>query len=73
MPVPRGWHDAYVGTLRSRETYLGGDPVEMNAEITRRDCNPGRSQVFYLVSSKPRSHPDWEEMRRARERVTCAA
>ena len=72
MPRPAGWHEAYAGTLRSRETYLEGDAVLLNAEITRRDCTPGRSQVFYVVSTKPRDHPDWEELRRARERVTCA-
>lgn len=71
MPVPRGWHEAYAGTLRSHETYLEGDPVTLHAEITRRDCNSARSQVFYVVSTKPRDHPDWGEMRRARSALAC--
>jgi hypothetical protein len=72
MPTPPGWHEAYAGTLTSRETYLEGDPVTLNAEITRRDCNPARSQVFYVVSSKPRDDPGWAELREARNRITCA-
>jgi hypothetical protein len=69
--APAYWDEAYAGTLRSRETYLGGEPVTLNAEITRRDCTRARSQVFYLISAKPREHPDWQEMRRARAAVSC--
>jgi hypothetical protein len=69
--APPEWAEAYTATLRSHETYLGGEPVTLNAEITRRDCTRSRSQVYYLVSSKPRDHPDWREMREARERITC--
>jgi len=65
------WDDAYVGTVRSRETYLGGEAVTLNAEILRRDCTRTRSQVFYLLSTKPRDHPDWEEMRNSRAQVSC--
>ncbi|MBC8024170.1 MAG: hypothetical protein H7Y14_13680 [Burkholderiales bacterium] len=68
---PRGWDEAYAGTLRSRETYLGGDEVNMNVEITRRDCDRKRSQVFYLLSWKPPAHPDWSDMRKARATVSC--
>jgi len=71
MPTPAGWDEAYAGTLRSRETYLEGDAVTLNAEITRRDCNPARSQLFYLVSSKPRDDPGWDEMRKARAAFAC--
>jgi len=71
MPVPEGWDEAYAGTLRSHETYLEGDAVTLNAEITRRDCNPARSQLFYLVSSKPRDDPGWDEMRKARAAIVC--
>ena len=72
VPAPAGWQEAYAGTLRSRETYLEGDPVALNTEIVRRDCNPARSQVFYVVSSKPRDDPDWEQLRAARNRIACA-
>ena len=73
MPVPGDWQEAYAGTLRSRETYLEGDAVVVNVEITRRDCDRARSQVFYLLSWKPRDHRDWDEMRTARGRITCNA
>ncbi|HUQ27120.1 MAG TPA: hypothetical protein VM051_00915 [Usitatibacter sp.] len=71
MPAPRDWEEAYAGTVRSRETYLGGDVVTLNAEITRRDCTRSRSQVFYLLSPKPRDHADWDEMRKGRDRIPC--
>ena len=71
MPVPKGWDDAYEGTLRSRETYLEGDEVSLNTEIVRRDCGRRKSQLFYIVSTKPREHRDWEEMRKGRDRTTC--
>lgn len=70
-PAPPQWDEAYVGTVRSQETYLGGDPVTLNAEITRRDCTRSRSQVFYLLSAKPREHRDWEEMRKGRATASC--
>jgi hypothetical protein len=71
MPVPAGWHEAYEGTLKSRETYLEGDAVTLHAEIVRRDCSPARSQVFYLVSLKPRDDPGWDELREARNGIRC--
>jgi hypothetical protein len=71
MEVPRDWDEAYAATVRSRETYLEGDAVVLNAEITRRDCDRTRSQVFYALSWKPREHPDWTELRAARQRTRC--
>jgi hypothetical protein len=71
MDRPPDWDEAYAGTLRSRETYLQGDAVEANVEITRRDCTRTRSQVFYLLSWKPRAHRDWTELRDIRATVTC--
>jgi hypothetical protein len=68
---PHEWDEAYAGTLRSRESSLDGDPVLLNVEITRRDCTRARSQVFYLLSWKPREHADWDDMRKARERIRC--
>ncbi len=69
--APPQWEEAYAGTLRSRETSIGGDDVILNAEITRRDCTRTRSQVFYLLSEKPREHPDWQEMRKTRAAASC--
>ena len=71
MQVPRNWDEAYVATLRSRETYLEGDALTLNAEITRRDCSRSRSQVFYALSSKPREHGDWRALRAARDAASC--
>jgi hypothetical protein len=71
MPAVKNWEEAYAGTLDSRETYLEGAPVTMHAEVTRRDCDRNRSQVFFALSLNPREHPDWNEMRKARERTSC--
>jgi len=73
MQVPRKWDEAYAATVRSRETYLEGEAVTLNAEITRRDCDRARSQVFYALSRKPRDHDDWRVMRAARDAVSCQA
>src|SRR4051812_36111003 len=34
-----GWDDAYTGKISTHETYLGGDPVILYTEVTRRDCD----------------------------------
>jgi hypothetical protein len=68
---PADWQEAFAGTLRTREPSLQGDEVNLNIEITRRDCDRARSQVFYLVSWKPFQHSDWRYMRGVRERITC--
>ena len=71
LPAVRGWDEAYAGRLASRETYLEGDPVVLHAEITRRDCDRKRSQVFFVLSRQPRDDPAWNEMRRMRDTVGC--
>jgi hypothetical protein len=71
LPAVKGWDEAYAGELSSHETYLEGAPVVMHAEVTRRDCDRNRSQVFFALSLKPRDHPEWEEMRRMRSRIFC--
>lgn len=71
MPPVSEWDEAYAGTLSSHETYLEGAPVVMHAEVTRRDCDRKRSQVFYALSLKPRDDPAWRDMRKNRERIAC--
>ena len=71
LPAVQGWDEAYAGELSSHETYLEGAPVVMHAEVTRRDCDRNRSQVFFVLSLKPRDHPEWQEMRRIRSRISC--
>lgn len=71
MERVEGWDEAYAGTLSSHETYLEGAPVVMHAEVTRRDCDRKRSQIFYALSLKPREHPAWVSLRRNRDRISC--
>jgi hypothetical protein len=71
MPRVHGWDEAYSGTFTSHETYLEGDPVVMHAEITRRDCDAKRAQVFFVLSHSPRDDPAWADMRRLRDTVSC--
>jgi hypothetical protein len=71
MAAVEGWDEAYSGMLTSHETYLEGEPVVLHAEITRRDCDRKRSQIFYALSLKPREHPAWHDLRRNRARISC--
>jgi hypothetical protein len=71
MPLVKDWEEAYAGTLSSHETYLEGAPVTLHAEVTRRDCDRNRSQVFFAVSLKPRDDPEWTAMRKARDGIRC--
>ncbi len=66
-----GWDESFVGTLASRETYLEGDPVVLYAEVTRRDCDAHRAQVFFVLSLKPRDRPEWQAMRKTRAGISC--
>lgn len=67
----RGWDEAYVGTLASRQTYIDGKPIVLHAEVTRRDCDSHRAQVFFAISLKDREGPAWEAMRKVRETIAC--
>ena len=71
MPAVRGWDEAYAGRLVSHETSLEGEPLVMHAEITRRDCDRKRSQVFFALSRQPRDDPAWKEMRKIRDAIGC--
>jgi hypothetical protein len=71
MAAVKGWDEAYSGTLVSRETYLDGEPVVMHAEITRRDCDRKRAQLFFALSYAPRDDAQWDEMRKARAGISC--
>jgi hypothetical protein len=71
MTPLKGWDEAFSGVLVSRETYLNGDPVLMHAEITRRDCDRKRAQVFFAVSYAPRDNAAWNEMRKTRDGIVC--
>jgi hypothetical protein len=66
-----GWDEAYAGTLTSHETHLGGNPLVLHAEITRRDCGRSRVQVFFALSQSPRDAASWPDLRKARERISC--
>jgi hypothetical protein len=71
MPAVKGWDDAFSGTLVSRETYLDGEPVVMHAEITRRNCDRKRAQLFFALSYAPRDDARWQEMRKTRAGISC--
>ena len=71
MAPVKGWDEAYSGTLVSRETYLKGEPVVLHAEITRRDCDRKRAQLFFALSYAPRDGAEWHEMRRTRVGISC--
>jgi hypothetical protein len=71
MAPVRGWDESYAGTFSSRETYLEGDPVVMHAEITRRDCDSKRAQVFFALSHSPRDAAAWDDMRKVRDTISC--
>jgi len=72
-PAPHvaGWDDAYVGTLASNQTYVDGAPIVLHAEVTRRDCDAHRAQVFFALSLKPRDDPHWQAMRAVRAGISC--
>lgn len=71
MAPVKGWDEAFSGLVTSRETYLDGSPLVMHAEITRRDCDRKRAQVFFALSYAPRENAAWHEMRRKREGISC--
>ncbi|MGZ5067389.1 MAG: hypothetical protein ACXWG1_17475 [Usitatibacter sp.] len=73
MSPVRGWDESYSGTFTSRETYLEGDPAVMHAEITRRDCDSKRAQVFFVLSYSPRDDPAWDGMRKVRDAISCGS
>jgi len=66
-----GWDIAYRGKISTRETYLSSEPVTLYAEVTRRDCDKDRAQVFFAMSLEPPDAAEWDEMRRMRDRVRC--
>ena len=71
MASVKGWDEAYSGTIASHETYLEGAPLVMHTEITRRDCDRRRTQLFFAVSYAPPDSPEWDEMRKTRDGISC--
>jgi hypothetical protein len=71
MAGVKGWDEAYSGTLASRETYLEGAPVLMYTEITRRDCDRKRVQLFFAISYSPPDSAEWDGMRKTRDAISC--
>ena len=71
MEAVKGWDEAYSGTLASHETYLDGAPLVMHVEVTRRDCDRKRVQLFFALSFKPPASPEWVEMRKTRAGISC--
>ncbi len=67
----KDWDEAYSGTLVSRETYLEGAPALLHVEVTRRDCDRKRVQLFFAVSYAPPDSPEWDEMRKTRATISC--
>lgn len=70
-PDVPNWDQSFAGTLSSRQTYVDGKPVVLHAEITRRDCDAHRVQVFFALSLKPRDRPEWQALRKARAAISC--
>jgi hypothetical protein len=71
MAAVKDWEEAYSATLVSRETYLDGAPVVMHVEITRRDCDRKRAQLFFALSHVPRGDAHWDELRKTRAGISC--
>jgi hypothetical protein len=71
LPRVSGWDEAYGGELRSRQTALDGSPLVVHVEVMRRDCDKGRTQVFYALSLEPRTSDNWTELRKAGSRLFC--
>ena len=71
MAAVKDWDEAYSATLVSRETHLDGAPVVMHAEITRRDCDRKRAQLFFALSFVPRNDAHWDGLRRTRAAIAC--
>ena len=73
MQVPSRALPAWTRSSKraSRETYLKGDPTVLHAEITRRDCDRKRAQLFFALSYAPRDGAEWQEMRRTRAGISC--
>ena len=71
VEAAKGWAETYRGTLVSNETYLEGARMEMHVEVTRRDCDRKRAQLFFALSYSPPESPEWNEMRKTRDGISC--
>ncbi|HXN16254.1 MAG TPA: hypothetical protein VN878_07735 [Usitatibacter sp.] len=71
MAAVTGWSEAYTGTLRTWITSPSGAALALNAEITRRDCDRNRSQVFFALSTAPPEDALWDKLRATRALISC--
>ena len=71
LPRVAGWDEVYAGELRSRETALDGSPLVVYVEVTRRDCDRNRTQIFFALSLEPATSENWAELRKARGSLFC--
>ena len=66
-----GWSQAYGAEIRTWNAFSKGEPLLLLGEITRRDCAPGRMQIFFALSQAPRDHATWNMLRALRDATTC--
>ena len=71
MTAVPGWSQAYGAEIRTWNAFSKGEPLLLLGEITRRDCAPGRMQIFFALSQAPRDHATWNMLRALRDATTC--
>jgi hypothetical protein len=73
MATPDGWTAASGGRLFTWNGFSKGEALELNLEITQRDCGADRSQVLMLFSKAARDQGPWKELRAIRTATACEA
>ncbi|HET7404207.1 MAG TPA: hypothetical protein VFJ62_20575 [Usitatibacter sp.] len=73
MATPEGWSTASGGRLFTWNGFSRGEALQLNLEITQRDCGADRSHVLILFSKAPRDQPVWKELRAIRADTSCEA
>ncbi len=66
-----GWSEAYAGNVFTWNAFAKGEPLTLEIEVTKRSCPGERAQVFYAISKAKRGAAVWDELRKARQGVSC--
>ncbi len=67
-----GWTESHTGRIFTWNAFAKGEALTLEVEVTKRSCPGGRAQVFFALSKAARSAPVWEELRKARQGVSCS-
>lgn len=67
----KGDLETYAGTIEMMD-YMKRKPITLNCRVHLRTCREGKTILFYALSPKPFTHPNWVNLHKLWFEFRCA-